>query len=67
MNDNHPRMVEVPAELLALCLIALRQCGTLLRLIADQMPPGQGQADLTEQCDALMAVSQKIGEYQHGR
>lgn len=66
MNDNRPRMVEVPAELLALCLIALRQCGTLLGLIADQMPPGQGQADLTEQCDALLAVSTRIRELERG-
>ncbi|MCK6442322.1 hypothetical protein [Elstera cyanobacteriorum] len=66
MNDNRPRMVEVPAELLALCLIALRQCGTLLGLIADQMPPGQGQADLTEQCDALLAVSKRIREFECG-
>lgn len=66
MNDNRPRMVEVPAELLALCLSALRQCGTLLGLIADQMPPGQGRADLTEQCDALLAVSNRIREFERG-
>lgn len=59
-------MVQVPAELLALCLSALSQCATLLGLIADQMQPGQGQADLTDQCDALLAISNRIREFEHG-